>query len=167
MEPKIITAEEARKLREGANEFTLVDPGYHCGGSYVECSLASDCHGEHPTGRMSALYIDAGEEGETLYFAEPGDAALAAASHDLTHAIERLTEERDDLAKRLRNAEKMRSAFLMTSVAFATQEVDAFGQGSEAMRGTIAALVRALPIDPATMALIDFAITSAEVPRNA
>jgi hypothetical protein len=78
-----------------------------------------------------------------------------------------LHEKTDDLIKRLRNAETMRNAFVATSVAFATQEVDAFGQGSEAMRGTIAALVRALPIDPATMALIDFAITSAEVPRNA
>ncbi len=74
--------------------------------------------------------------------------------------------ERDDLAKRLRSAEKMRNAFVATSVAFATQEVDATGHGAELMRGTIAAIVRALPIDPATLALIDHAITNAEIPRE-
>lgn len=87
MSARIVTPAEAREMLDAANEFTLMDPGSYCNGSHVECSLASECHGEHPTGRMTALHIDAGEESEVLYFAEPGDAALAAAAPDLAATV--------------------------------------------------------------------------------
>jgi hypothetical protein len=99
---RLYSAEEARALLEGANDITLADPGSFCGGSWVECSLAGDCHGEHPTGRLTMLEIDAGEETERIYVAEPGDAALLGAAPDLAATVVALHTERRETMRRVR-----------------------------------------------------------------
>lgn len=59
--------------------------------------------------------------------AVPGDCPdqrLRDAASDLAATVVSLAAERDALAKRMRNAEAMRDAFVATSVAFATDDVD-------------------------------------------
>lgn len=102
MTERIYTGAEAMALIDGANNVTLADPGHHCGGSFVECSLAGDCDGEHPTGRLTMLEVDHGEESERIYFAEPKDAALCAAAKGLAASVahhEKRAESAEALAQ--------------------------------------------------------------------
>lgn len=57
-------------LRDAGAKLTIVDPGWHCGGSMVECSLAGDCGG-HDTGKRTAVEVN----GEPRHYAKNERAA--------------------------------------------------------------------------------------------